>query len=171
MSFLNKLLGKEEAVTVETKLHEIYMPMKGEIIPLEEIGDGVFSSEVLGKGCGIRPQEEKVYAPVNGTIASIADTKHAVGILSEEGVEVLIHVGMDTVMMNGEGFHVLVKEGQEVKCGECLMTFDMKKIKEAGYPTTSAFVITNTDECSDLEVLQYGNVEKLNPCMKAVKSA
>ena len=169
MGFFDKLLGKEPAMEVATEPDTLYLPIKGEVIKLVDINDGVFSAGILGQGCGINPSEETVYAPANGTITTVADTKHAVGLMSEDGIEVLIHVGMDTVDMNGNGFSVLVKNGQKVKCGQPLLKFSMDKIKAAGHPTTTAFVVTNSDDFSDISVIRLGDMGKLSSVIKVVK--
>lgn len=149
MGFFSKLFAKEakkEAPKVETVKGGLYAPITGKYIPLNELSDEVFSQGVLGPGCGIEPEEELVVAPCNGTVSTVAETKHAVGITTEDGAELLIHVGMDTVDMNGDGFTVKVKEGQKVACGQTLLTFSFAKIKAAGHPATTAFVITNADD-------------------------
>ena len=168
MGLFDKFLNKgEAAVEVATEPGMLYLPIEGEVISLAEIGDGVFSEGILGQGCGIRPTDETVYAPVTGTITQIADTKHAVGLASDDGVEVLIHVGMDTVDMNGDGFTVLVKNGQKIKCGQPMVKFSASKIKAAGHPTTTAFVVTNTDDLSSVTVLHTGSTKKLTPVIQA----
>lgn len=169
MGLFNKLFSKEKetAIEVATEENTMYLPIEGEVIPLEKIGDGVFSEGILGPGCGINPKEETVYAPVNGTITTLADTKHAIGIMSDDGVEVLIHVGMDTVDMNGTGFVVLVSLDQKVKCGQPILKFSMDKIKAAGHPTTTAFVVTNADDFAEIKVLRTGDTGKLTAVMKA----
>ncbi len=122
---------------------EIKSPITGKIIPLEEIPDQVFSQGVLGEGVGIQPAGTEVLAPADGTICSVMeDSKHACGIQLDNGVELLIHVGMDTVAMNGEGFQLHVHEGDRVRLGDRLITFDPEKIRQAGHPTTTAFVVT-----------------------------
>lgn len=132
-------------------------PIDGEIIPLAEIGDGVFSEGVLGNGCGLIPSGEKVYAPISGTISTVAESKHAVGI-EGDGVEMLIHVGLETVSMNGMGFDVLVKEGDTVKAGQLLMTFSLAEIAKAeGVETTTAVLVTNADDLHAFEVLRTGS--------------
>lgn len=167
MGLFNKLfVNKTAATSIKTEQGIVYLPMNGEIIPLENIEDGVFSEGLLGPGCGIIPAEEMVYSFVNGTILTIASTKHAIGIRSEEGVELLLHIGMDTVEMKGKPFKVSVEVGQRVKCGDLLMSFDSKQIKGAGFVTTSAFVITNGDEFKSVELLATGLREKLTPCLK-----
>lgn len=127
----------------------VYAPITGKYIALEELPDEVFSQGFLGKGCGVEPEDNHVYAPVDGEIVQVAETKHAIGIQSPEGLEILVHVGMDTVNMNGYGFDVKAKLGDKVKAGDLLMTFDADKIKEAGHPITTAIVITNSDEYAD----------------------
>lgn len=127
----------------------VYAPITGKYIALEELPDEVFSQGFLGKGCGVEPEDNHVYAPVDGEIVQVAETKHAIGIQSPEGLEILVHVGMDTVNMNGYGFDVKGKLGDKVKAGDLLMTFDADKIKEAGHPITTAIVITNSDDYTD----------------------
>lgn len=121
MELFNKLFKKEEAA-LPSEPGTIYVPVKGKIISLEEIADGVFSEGVLGPGCGIEPEEELVCAPFAGTITQVADTKHAIGICSRDGMELLIHVGMDTVEMNGEGFTTYVKMNDTVERGQKLIS-------------------------------------------------
>ena len=136
---------------------------------MEEIPDPVFSEGILGKGCGLEPAEETVCAPFNGTVTQVIDTKHAVGVTSKDGLELLIHVGMDTVAMNGEGFTCLVKEGDTVKLGQKLMTFSMEAIKAAGHPATTAVVVTNADDFADIQVLAQGEIAQGAPLLKASK--
>lgn len=124
---------------------EIKAPVRGTMIPLKEIGDGVFSEGVLGQGCGILPEEGYVYAPFNGTVVSVADTKHAIGLRSEDGIELLIHVGLETVTLQGEGFRTCVSEGDRVFCGQKLMEFEKEKIEEKYTTVTSVIVINSGD--------------------------
>ena len=154
MGLFDKLFkGNEPAFTsVETEAGALYAPIVGNYIPLDQIPDEVFSQGILGQGCGIEPEEGMVYAPLDGEITQIADTTHAVGITSAEGAEILIHVGMDTVEMNGVGFTPKVKVGDKVRCGQPLLAFDMDKIKSAGHPTATAFVVTNSDDFAEIAV-------------------
>ena len=141
----------QKAVTEgQAKSVKVYAPITGKYIALEELPDEVFSQGFLGQGCGVEPEDNHVYAPIDGEIVQVAETKHAVGIQSPDGVEMLVHVGMDTVNMKGYGFDVKVNLGDKVKAGDLLMTFDADKIKEAGYPITTAIVITNSDECTEI---------------------
>lgn len=130
----------------------VYAPAKGEVIPYTEIPDETFATAVLGKGVGIKPEEDTVYAPMDGTISSVAETSHAVGISGSGDMELLIHVGVDTVKMNGDGFKVLVKEGDTVKRGQKIMTFSREKIKAAGYSDIIAVLLTNSDDYKDFKL-------------------
>ena len=119
-------------------------PLSGRVIPMEEIPDQVFSQGILGDGVGIEPTGNVVVAPADATVCSvIEDSRHAVGLTLDNGAELLIHVGIDTVSMNGDGFQLHVKEGDRVRLGDKLITFDPEKIKAAGHPTTTAFLVTD----------------------------
>jgi glucose-specific phosphotransferase system IIA component len=160
MGLFRKLFAKEETPKVETVKGGLYAPITGRYIPLEEIPDEVFSQGVLGPGCGIEPEEELVVAPCDGTVSTVAETKHAVGIVMDNGAELLIHVGMDTVDMNGNGFTVKVREGQKVACGQPLLSFSFAKIKAAGHPCTTAFVVTNADDFGSVTIDTGKRLEK-----------
>ena len=134
--------------------------MEGEVIPLKEINDGVFSEEMLGKGCAMKPTDGKLYAPFDGEILLITETKHAIALKSCDGIELLIHIGMDTVKMNGKGFNPLVKAGDKVKCGQSLMTFSISDIEKAGYVTTTAIIVTNSDQYTDIRSTLHKVIEK-----------
>ncbi len=139
----------EKIVTQEN----ITAPMKGAVKSLTEAPDEAFASESLGKGVIIEPSEGRVVAPFDGTIRTLFPTKHAVGIVSENGCEVLIHIGMNTVRLEGEGFEAHVKQGDKVKKGQVLVTFDLERIQAKGYDCTSPVIVTNTDYYLDfLEV-------------------
>ncbi|MBR5961829.1 MAG: PTS glucose transporter subunit IIA [Clostridia bacterium] len=128
----------------------VLQPVKGNVIAREAIPDDTFASGVLGDGVGIEPTDELVVAPFDGTISSVAESQHAVGI-EANGMEMLIHVGVDTVNMHGDGFTCLVKEGDEVKAGQPLIRFDREKIKAAGYSDTVAVLLTNSDDLEGVE--------------------
>jgi len=130
----------------------VLQPVKGNVIPYDQIPDDTFASGVLGVGVGVQPTDEVVVAPFDGEISSVADSKHAVGVAAND-MELLIHVGVDTVAMNGDGFDCLVKEGDQVKAGQPLIRFDRAKIKAAGYSDTVAVLLTNSD---DLDGVEYG---------------
>ena len=128
----------------------VMQPVKGNVIAREAIPDDTFASGVLGDGVGIEPADELVVAPFDGTISSVAESQHAVGI-EANGMEMLIHVGVDTVNMQGDGFTCLVKEGEQVKLGQPLIRFDREKIKAAGYSDTVAVLLTNSDDLEGVE--------------------
>lgn len=128
----------------------IQSPMIGTVLPLSQVSDEAFASEAMGKGIAIIPEEGKVFSPVDGTIAMVFGTKHAIGLVSESGVEVLIHVGIDTVKLNGQYFNAYVESGQVVKKGDLLLEFDMDAIKEAGFSLETPVIITNTQQYLDI---------------------
>ena len=119
-------------------------PVSGHVISLDETGDPVFASRALGEGVGIQPADSEVVAPVSGVLQTVAETGHAFGIKTDDGVEVLVHVGIDTVKMNGEGFDVKVKANEHVNAGDTLVIVDFDKVKEAGYSTTTLMTVLNT---------------------------
>lgn len=148
----------EETPKTETK-KVLYAPVKGTVIAREEIPDAVFASGALGEGVGIEPEAGEVIAPCDGEIVTVTETKHAIGILGPDGMELLIHVGIDTVKMNGEGFDVKVAPGQKVKQGQTLLSFDMDKIKAAGYSTTTAVLVTNSADYPNYRIVKTGKTE------------
>lgn len=139
----------------------LYAPVKGIVIPREEIPDSTFASGVLGDGVGIEPEEGVVVAPFDGEISSVTETCHAIGITGPGEMEVLIHVGVDTVKMNGDGFTLLVSEGDKVKAGQKLITFDIEKIRAAGYPATTAVLLTNSEDYEGFQVQKTGHTETM----------
>jgi len=132
------------------KYEMIASPLAGEVKQLSELEDEAFSSGALGQGIAIVPSEGKVYAPCNGKVSSIIGTGHAIGILSDKGAEILIHVGIDTVKMDGNGFKMNVKKGDTVRKGQVLLEFDIDKIKKAGFPIVSPVIVTNVDDYADV---------------------
>ena len=130
---------------------EVKAPANGEVIARENIEDETFASGVLGDGVGIRPSAGYVVAPFDGEITSVADSKHAIGLASPSGMELLIHVGVDTVAMNGDGFDPQVAEGDQVKAGQLILNFDIDKIKAANHPDTVVVLLTNADDYNDVK--------------------
>lgn len=143
----------------------ICSPIKGEMIPLSQVEDDVFSSEMMGKGMAVKPEEGKVYAPVNGKVASVFDTKHAICIEAENGAELLIHVGMDTVELGGKYFDVHVKDGDTIRIGDLLLDFDREAIEKSGYKTVTPVIVTNTDAFKEIIGGQPGKVQAGDPMM------
>lgn len=144
----------EEKTKIEEKTEDmtIYSPLSGEVIAMEEIPDETFASGALGKAIGIIPNGTEVKAPLDGEVTMIFDTHHAIGLMGDNGAELLIHVGLDTVTLNGEPFTCHVTEGTRVKKGDLLLTFDAEKIKKAGLSTVTPVVITNADLFREIQV-------------------
>ena len=150
---------KEEAVEAEDmsaqaakagKEAVVYAPIKGEAVELKEVSDPTFAEEILGKGVAIRPAEGKVYAPVDGEISTLFETKHAIGITGNRGVELLIHVGLDTVKLEGKYFTAHVASGQKVTKGQLLLEFDMEAIQKEGYEIITPVIVSNTDDSASV---------------------
>lgn len=150
--------SKEAAVSAQTE-KVLYAPITGKVIARDDIPDAVFASGALGDGVGIEPEYGEVTAPCDGEIVTVTETKHAVGIMGPAGMELLIHVGIDTVKMNGDGFDVKVSVGDKVKKGQKLLTFDIEKIKAAGYCTTTAVLVTNSGDYPNYRIVKTGAVE------------
>ena len=138
-------------VVISTEAGEIIQPVPGTVITSKDIPDPMFSSESMGPDIGIKPIAGKVYAPFNGTVSMIFPTNHAIGLLSDDGNEVLIHIGVDTVNMEGNGFEALVKQGDKVILGQPLINFDLDKIAEAGYADVVIVVLTNSDNFKEVQ--------------------
>ena len=136
---------EENEVNVEAldKTIKIKSPLKGEVVKLSKVNDITFSQEIIGKGIAIKPTEGKVVSPINGTVSAIFNTKHAIGLISDEGVEILIHVGLDTVKLEGKYFESYVKAGDKVKVNDLLVEFDIDAIENEGYETVTPVIITN----------------------------
>ncbi len=144
-----------------TKLEEetILAPIKGKVKPIEESSDAAFASGALGKGVVILPEEGKVYAPVTGTVTVLFPSLHAIGITSDAGVELLIHIGINTVQLNGEGFTAHIKQGDQIKQGQLLVEFDMNKIKEAGYTLETPVLVTNYADLKEVKNTNASSVQ------------
>lgn len=159
------LLGIQESdsekhSTVETsvKKQEVLSPAKGQVISLSQVKDETFSKGLLGKGFALIPEDECFYAPFNGEVSMIFPTKHAIGLTSDEGIELLIHIGMDTVEIGGKYFESFVEAGQKIKAGDLLIKVDLEKVKEAGYDTTTPVIVTNSDKYQTIEA-NHSNTE------------
>lgn len=148
----------------ELLCNKIYAPLEGVAIGMTEVNDATFAAEVLGKGMAVVPTKGKVVAPCNGTISTLFDTKHAVGITSEGGMEILIHVGINTVELEGKYYTAHVGEGDLVKAGQELITFDMEQIKASGYDITTPVIVTNSNDFKQIEmIVTSGKVQLLDP--------
>ena len=143
----------------ETKGETLFAHLKGKIVPLEEVEDEAFSSKVLGDGIAIEPEDGKLYAPCGGKIDMLFDTKHAVNLVSDAGCEILLHIGIDTVKLGGKFFEAHVCDGDVVKKGDLLISFDKEGIKNAGYKTTTPMIICNSDDYASIDKIASGHIE------------
>lgn len=162
MGSTEKVDKKSDTTAVKT----VDSPLIGQVIPLSEVNDPVFSSEAMGKGCAVIPSEGKVFAPFDGTIVGLLDSHHAVGMESKNGIEILIHVGMDTVKLGGKHFTCHIKDGQQVKKGQLLLEFDMDAIKAEGYEIVTPVIITNSDEFTEITTEAAGQVKNGDKLLK-----
>lgn len=158
---------KTEKVNEDTEKNVIYCPLKGEGIELEKVNDPTFAQGLLGQGFAVNPKEGKVVAPFDGKIATLFPTKHAIGIVSNDGLEVLIHIGLNTVELDGKYYETHVKEGDTVSKGQTLVTFDIDKINKAGYETTTPVLVTNSDDYEKVSVIKTGDVDFMDKVIKA----
>lgn len=133
--------------------NDLAAPVSGKVIPLEQVKDETFASGMLGQGVAIEPTDNIIYSPIEGTVETIFETKHAIGLKSADGLELLIHIGMDTVNLKGDGFKQLIEVGQKVQIGTPLMEVDFAKIKAAGYEIVTPMVITNAPENLSLNIV------------------
>ena len=160
MGFFDKLFGNkaEEEKTAKFfgQSKTVLAPIRGKVLAQADIPD-----ETFAQGIG-----KTVYAPFDGTVNQVASTLHAVGLTSEDGIEILVHVGMDTVEMNGKGFKALVKEGDKVKVGTPLLKVDLDAIRAAGHPTATAIIVTNGDDLGELKMLAEGDILAGTPLFK-----
>lgn len=161
----NKIDAGEKIV----KQIEIVSPIKGEVLKLEVIKDDAFASGVLGKGVAILPDEGKVFAPADGIVSTLFPTLHALGIETDNGAEILIHIGLDTVQLNGEGFKAMVKQGDHIKRGQLLITFDKEFIEKKGYCIQTPVIVTNTDEFLDVVEVAKEQVNSGDSLLKILK--
>ncbi|MDF2905508.1 MAG: system component, Glc family [Herbinix sp.] len=162
-TWLEKLgLGKDKGIGIQA-------PIEGTVYAITEVNDPVFREKIVGDGIAILPSKGRVVAPVDGTVAVLFETKHAVSLKSEQGVEVLIHVGLDTVNLKGEYFTAHVKTGDIVRSGDLLLEFDMEKIKAAGYELITPVVICNTADYSEFIPQTGAHVKELDKILTLKK--
>ena len=137
----------------------IASPVNGKAVPLSEVPDPTFAEEMLGKGAAVDPSEGRFYAPVSGTISTVFPTKHAIGITGDKGEEILIHVGLDTVQLDGKYFETAVSEGQHVEAGTLLLTCELEKVREAGYKTITPVIVTNPEDYPAVSLARSGEIK------------
>lgn len=167
MGLFEKILGKSTKENVHETIGRqiscqpktVYSPLLGMVVPLAQVKDGVFSEGIMGPGVGIEPEDGRLYAPVDGEVLAVFPTGHAVGIRTKEGMEILLHIGIDTVQMNGDGFQIKVNQGERVHAGDLLVVFDLGKIKKAGYKATTMVLVSNA---ADMGVMTEPAIGKVN---------
>ncbi|MFZ7199871.1 PTS glucose transporter subunit IIA [Avibacterium avium] len=148
MGFFDKLFGSKSNKTIEV---EIYAPLSGDIVNIEDVPDVVFSEKIVGDGIAIRPTGNKLVAPVDGVVGKIFETNHAFSMESTDGVELFVHFGIDTVELKGEGFRRVAEEGQTVKRGDTIIELDLELLEAKAKSVLTPVVISNMDEISHIE--------------------
>jgi len=162
-SLENKKSDNEESINYITKENEIILsPLNGKIIPLKEVPDPTFAQELMGKGIAIDPSDGVLVSPIDGTITLLFQTRHAIGIKTDSGVELLIHIGIDTVKMNGEGFKSFINQGQRVTAGQKLIEFDLNLVKEKSPSAVTMILVTNVDDIKSVEPLSIDIIKQGN---------
>jgi glucose-specific phosphotransferase system IIA component len=168
MSLVRRIFRKKKNnhILLDADPMLVYAPIQGQFVPLEEIDDDAFSAGYLGKGCGINPTAESIVAPFEGEVVQVAPTRHAVGLRSKNGIEVLIHIGLDTVKMKGSGFDVEVKPGDQVKYGQLLIGFSIAAIKKAGFQPIVAVTVTNSEKYQDISIIEKNQIRYCMPLFR-----
>lgn len=158
MGLFDKLFKKEELPTFLDS--DVVAVCEGELIPAEKISDPVFAQEMMGKTVAIEPTSGEIVSPVNGTLEAVFPTGHAFGVRGKDGTGYLVHIGIDTVSMNGKGFKVLKKQGDSVKAGELVVKVDLKEVEAAGHPKTTMIIVTEPVDGKSYNYIDFSSVEK-----------
>ncbi|MEY8354270.1 PTS glucose transporter subunit IIA [Lachnospiraceae bacterium 54-53] len=153
------LFKKKPMITPEKNC--VYAPVSGEAKPLSKVSDQMFSKELMGKGIAIEPDSDTIYAPVSGRVTAAPGSRHAVAVTSSDGVEILVHVGINTVDLNGEYFKGYVSKGEEVQAGQKLIEFDRKRIIAAGYDVITPVIVANTDDYEEVLTVSGRHVSEM----------
>lgn len=162
------IVGTHESEAQPPEPEVLFAHMSGEAVPLENTGDEVFSEKILGDGIAVKPSEGRLYAPCDGTVVSVADTLHAVNLVSNSGCELLLHIGIDTVKLGGRGFDAHVQNGDIVKKGDLLISFEPELLKAEGYNTVTPMIICNSEDYDATEILQSGRVKTGDKLIKLI---
>ncbi|WP_321972557.1 PTS glucose transporter subunit IIA [Paratractidigestivibacter sp.] len=168
MGLLDSLFApsRPEAVAAEGRAGSIYAPATGEVVPLSQVSDPVFSQGMLGEGLAVRPASGVAYAPVSGAVTSVVASKHAVALRAEGGAEVLLHVGVDTVRLRGKGFTCFVDKGDPVTAGDALISFDQDQISGSGLDDTVIVTVTNSGETGPVRIICADSVRAGEPMLE-----
>lgn len=153
----------------EQPAYTLVAPAKGKAVPLSEVNDPTFSEGILGKGAAVIPAEGKIYAPADGTVGMMFETKHAVSLTTEYGAEILVHVGLDTVELKGKYYEGHVKAGDNVKAGDLLISFDIDQVKAAGYDVITPVLVCNTDDYASVDAVTGNDVVPGDTIVKITK--
>lgn len=163
MGFLKDIFGSKE------ERMQVVAPVAGKLVPLSEVSDPTFSDEILGQGAAVIPSENQFFAPVDGTVTTVFPTGHAVALTSADGVEILLHIGLDTVKLNGKHFTIHAEEGQQVKKGDLLLEADLEQIKAEGFDVITPVIVCNTEEFSEIGMARSGQVTAGNVIINIIK--
>lgn len=148
----------------------LHAPIHGLIKPLSDSKDEAVAEGLLGRGVLIDPIDNVVYSPCNGVVVLVYPTKHAIILKSNDDIVILIHIGMDTAQLNGDGFKVFVEDGQEIKQGDKLLTFDSKRLSEEGYSLLMPFVLPNLQETDFIDIVEFGEIAANSPLLLVMKN-
>lgn len=162
MGFLKSLLGSKDGI-------RICAPCAGRLIDLGEVKDPTFSTGILGQGVAIMPSDGKFYAPSDGTVVTVFPTGHAAALRTTEGAEILLHIGLDTVKLNGKHFTIRAEEGQQIKKGDLLLEADLEAVRAAGYDTATPIVISNSDVYDKIEISRAKEVAAGDEILRLIK--
>ncbi len=155
-----ELPTKEETAERKSDLSaELFSPLSGRVMPLEDVPDEAFSTKVLGEGAAVEPTEGRLFSPCNGRVETVFDTKHAINIVSEDGAEILLHIGIDTVKLGGKFFEAHVSDGQKIRKGDLLITFDIEEIRKAGFKTVTPIIVCNSEDYGLVEAVKSGEIK------------
>lgn len=152
MGFIKNIFGKKEEGI------QICAPAAGRLVPLSEVSDPTFADGILGQGAAVIPSDNRFLSPVDGTVTTVFPTGHAAAITSVDGAEILLHIGVDTVKLNGQHFTIHMEEGQKVNRGDLILEADLEQIKAAGYDVITPIVICNTDDFAEVAIAEAGEV-------------
>lgn len=159
MGLFKELLYKEKKSELKSTVY-IKAPISGQVKSLHTLNDGVFSEELLGKGCVIQSESEIITAPFSGSVVMTTESKHAIGLMSDDGIELMLHIGIDTVTMEGDGFQLFVEKGERIENGQCLLTYSKSKIRNAGFIDDVIVIVTNTSKFKEVHCLCEGVIQE-----------
>jgi PTS system, glucose subfamily, IIA component len=163
-----EMVKEEVSINNKQESETVYSPLSGEVKKLSEVNDITFAQELMGKGIAIEPSQGKVFSPVKGEIAALFETKHAIGLKSDSGAEILIHIGIDTVNLGGKYFVSHVNQGDRVNSGDLLVEFDIEAIKNEGYDVITSIIITNTDNYRDIVGTDKKEIEEKDSLIEVI---